>query len=184
MKLLQDKEFLFWKSMIKRRDQIWILKVEFKTMQAYLIVFDFWSMLNRKMTGLILHLVIFFRFSLFIWGLSSHSRIFHSYGRHHNRWRAANFDICRQSWPLTSDGSLACNTYCDTGHPFIMVNCEDTRTYCWAFSSGAVATWFYDLGLSRLGFEHRTCRLRGHALTHCATAATLLFWNIFQSVID
>ena len=41
MKLLQDKEFLFLKSMIKRRDQIWILKVEFKTMQANLIVFRF-----------------------------------------------------------------------------------------------------------------------------------------------
>ena len=24
-------------------------------------------------------------------------------------------------WPLSSEGSLACHTYCDTGHPFIMV---------------------------------------------------------------
>ena len=25
------------------------------------------------------------------------------------------------SWPLSSEGSLACHTYCDTGHPFLMV---------------------------------------------------------------
>ena len=31
---------------------------------------------------------------LFVWALSSHSRIFHSCGRHHYRWRAANFDLC------------------------------------------------------------------------------------------
>ena len=38
---------------------------------------------------------------------------------------------------------------------------RDTHTYCRAFSSGAVATCFYDLGLSRLGFEHPMFRLRG-----------------------
>ena len=37
---------------------------------------------------------------------------------------------------------------------------SDTSTYCWAFSSVAVTTCFYDLGLSRLWFEHRTFRLR------------------------
>ena len=33
---------------------------------------------------------------------------------HHYRW-----------WPLSSEGFLACNTFCDTGHPFIMVILED-----------------------------------------------------------
>ena len=28
----------------------------------------------------------------------------------------------RQSWPLSSDGSLACQVVCDMGQPFIMVN--------------------------------------------------------------
>ena len=41
------------------------------------------------------------------------------------RWRASNFDLCWHSWPLSSEGSLACHTYCDTGHPFIMVISED-----------------------------------------------------------
>ena len=30
-----------------------------------------------------------------------------------------------QSLPLSSEGSLACNTYCDTRHPFKMVISED-----------------------------------------------------------
>ena len=34
-------------------------------------------------------------------------------------------------------------------------------TYCRAFGSGAVTTRFYDLGLSRLGFEHPIFRLQG-----------------------
>ena len=56
--------------------------------------------------------------------------------------------------------------YCDTGHPFIMVISEDcdTHTYYRAFSSGAVTTCFYDLGISQLGFEHPTFRLQGHYL--------------------
>ena len=33
----------------------------------------------------------------------------------------------RNSWPLSSEGSLACHTYCDTGYPCIMVISEDPR---------------------------------------------------------
>ena len=33
--------------------------------------------------------------------------------------------FARHSWPLSSEGSLACNTYFDTEHPFIMVISED-----------------------------------------------------------
>ena len=36
-----------------------------------------------------------------------------------------------------------------------------TNTFCRAFSSGAVTTCLYDLGLSWLGFEHPTFRLLG-----------------------
>ena len=69
----------------------------------------------------------------------------------------------RQSWPLSNEGSLACHTYCDAGHAFIIVISEDRDTdiYCLAFGSGAVTICFNDLGLSRLGFEHPTFRLRG-----------------------
>ena len=37
--------------------------------------------------------------------------------------------FARHSWPLSSEGSLECHTYCDTGHPFIMVISEDPWTY-------------------------------------------------------
>ena len=41
---------------------------------------------------------------------------------HHYRWRAATFDnFCI----LSREGSLACQTYCDMGHPFIIVISEE-----------------------------------------------------------
>ena len=61
---------------------------------------------------------------LFVWGLSSHSRIFHSYGDVIDEGlQILTFD--RLSWLLSSEDSLACHTYCDTWHPFIMVISED-----------------------------------------------------------
>ena len=38
---------------------------------------------------------------------------------------------------------------------------RNTHTYYRAFVSGTVTTCFYDLGLSWLGLEHQTFRLRG-----------------------
>ena len=35
------------------------------------------------------------------------------------------FTFDRHSWPLSSEGSLTCHTYCDTGHPLLMVTSED-----------------------------------------------------------
>ena len=86
---------------------------------------------------------------LCVWGLSFHSGFFHSY------WDVTIIDeglqivtYARYSWPLSSEDSLACNTYCDS------------NTYCRAFCSGAVITSFNDF-LSRLEFEHHTFRLLG-----------------------
>ena len=75
-------------------------------------------------------------------GLSSNSRIVHSYGD--VTIRAANFVL----YMLVTHGHWA-------------VRVRDTHTYCWAFSSGAVTTCFYDLVLSWLNFEHPTFRMRG-----------------------
>ena len=54
------------------------------------------------------------------------------------------------SWPMSSEGSLRCHIYCDTGHPFILVISEDS----W-HSHLIPSAWqlnchylFYDLGLS------------------------------------
>ena len=53
-------------------------------------------------------------------------------------------------------GSLACHTYCDTWH----LRPRYTNTYCLAFSSG-VTTWYNDLDLSQLRFEHPTFCMQG-----------------------
>ena len=57
---------------------------------------------------------------------SPHSRIFHSYGDVFIAGEGLQIlTYARHSWPLSSERSLACHTYCDTGHPFIMVISED-----------------------------------------------------------
>ena len=65
-------------------------------------------------------------FCMFVCGFSSHWRMFHLYGNvtiAGDGRQVSTYD--RHSWSLSSEGSLACHTYCDTGHPFIMVISED-----------------------------------------------------------
>ena len=63
---------------------------------------------------------------LFFWSFSSHSRIFHLFGDVPIAGEGLqNFTYARHSGPLSSEGSLACDTYCYTWHPFIMVISED-----------------------------------------------------------
>ena len=53
--------------------------------------------------------------------------------------------------PLSNEVSLACHTYCETGH-----------SLKWSFPrTRDTHACYYDLNLSRLGFEHPTIRLRG-----------------------
>ena len=44
--------------------------------------------------------------------------------------------FARHSWPLSSEGSISCLTYCDTGRS--SSRSRDTHTFCRAFISGAV----------------------------------------------
>ena len=65
---------------------------------------------------------------LFVWlfFFLSHSRIFYSYGDLTITGKGLQIlTNARNSWPLSSEGSLACHTYCDTGYPCIMVISED-----------------------------------------------------------
>ena len=67
-----------------------------------------------------------YKYDLFVWILSPHSRIFHSYGDVTIAGEGLQIlTYTRHSWPLSSEGSLTCHTYCDMGHPFIMVIFED-----------------------------------------------------------
>ena len=60
-------------------------------------------------------------------GFSSHSRdIFHSYGDVTITGEGLQIlTYALHLWTLSSEGSLTCHTYCDPGHPFIMVISED-----------------------------------------------------------
>ena len=70
----------------------------------------------------------------------------------------------RHSWPLISEGSLSCLTFCDTGHHFIWSSPKtcDAR-YCYkAFNSKTVTTCLNILGISQPGLElpitlHMSC---------------------------
>ena len=74
--------------------------------------------------------------------------------------------------PLSRVDPLACHTCCDTWRPFIMAISKcGTHSYFRSFCIGVVNTYFYDLDLSRLGFDHPSFCLRGNALTDCPTAA-------------
>ena len=66
-------------------------------------------------------------FVMFIWGLSSHSRTFQSYGD--VTITGEGLQILTYAWhtwthELSSEVSYACRTYCDKGHPFIIVISE------------------------------------------------------------
>ena len=75
-------------------------------------------------------------------------------------WVLPIFNYTRWAWPRSSEGSLACHTYCDLlWHVFFIF--DDPWHTRRAFSSGVVTTCFYDGGLSRLGFEHPTFRMQG-----------------------
>ena len=79
--------------------------------------------------------------------------------RHHYRWRAANFDPCSA---LMAIEQWACHTYCDTGHPFIMVISEDPLHSHLLPGVLQLSCHYLLLRLlSRLGFEHTTFRMRG-----------------------
>ena len=90
----------------------------------------------------------------FVCGFTSHWRIFHSNGDVIiiGEWLET---YAWHSWPLSSEGSLTCHTYCDTGHLFkwSCPRTRDTNSCSQAFSSGAVTTCFNDLCLSRPGIE-------------------------------
>ena len=101
-------------------------------------------------------------FVCLLWGgvvpLKNFSHIWRSY---HYWRRAANLTYTRNSCQLDSECSSACHTYCDTGHPFIIVTSNKWALVFWHGESccggsrchrGPVTlsptNCFYDLSLS------------------------------------
>ena len=67
-----------------------------------------------------------FGYCLFVWSLSSHSKIFHSYGKVTIAGEGLQIlTYARNLWPLSSKDYLTRHTYCDTGLPFTMYIFED-----------------------------------------------------------
>ena len=106
----------------------------------------------------------------------SHLRIFHSNGDVTIASEGLQIlTFALRSWPLSSEGSWACHTDCDKGHlrgPVTLTPISE------CLESGAVTTYFFDLGLSQLGFEHPTFHLRGKRsnwLYH--RSGLLVIWN-------
>ena len=110
----------------------------------------------------------------FLLSFTSHSRL-HSYGD--ITITGEGLQILTYTWHSgCSEGYLACNTYCDTSHPFIMVISEDPwhshiLPSVWQWSCHYVPICFYDLGLWHLGFNTHDTACGANALTDCATAA-------------
>ena len=76
-------------------------------------------------------------------------------------------NYARHSWPLSSEGSLACHIYCDTGHPFIMVIARGPVTLTLIAECLALELSLPVLQLRSIAAS--ACE--ANALTHCATAA-------------
>ena len=125
---------------------------------------------------------------LFVCGFSSNSRIFHLYGDvtiASEELQILTFG--RHSWPLNSDSSLACHTYC---HFIIVISEHPWHSHL----TPSVWQWscYYDLGLSRLIFEHLTFRLwdeRSNPLRHrrgwCIIKSLFTpYWKYFNIFVN
>ena len=104
--------------------------------------------------------------------------------RHHYWWRAQDFAYTRHSWPLSNEGSLACHTFCDTGHRFIMVICADCDTPSVAERLAVelpVTTCDNDIGL---GFEHPTFRMQSECFNQLRHRRGPIIGTIRQWVLE
>ena len=120
-------------------------------------------------------MVVFYIRSLFVWSFSSHSRIFHSFEDVTIAGEGLQIlTYVRHLWPLSSEGSLACHAFCDTGHAFIIVISEDVchshhnaERLAVELSLPVLASWVCR------GWDSNTqpSAFGANALTHCATAA-------------
>ena len=89
--------------------------------------------------------------------------------RLHCRWRVANFDLTRQSWPLSSEGSLAFHTYCDTSHQFIMVISEGpghSHLMLSVWQTKVCRGWDSNTNLIYICIYNRLRRRRGPFVSH------------------
>ena len=112
-------------------------------------------------------------------GFSYQSRIFHSFGDVTITDEELQILVYTQhSWPLSSEGSLVCHTYCDTGHPFVWssLRTHNTLTCCQTIGSGAVTTCFqiYHDPESNPDLPH--VRQKLYKMSHCGVYNEAISW--------
>ena len=104
-----------------------------------------------------------------------HSKIFHSIGDVTIVGEGLQIlTYARHLWQLSSKGSLACHTYCDTGHLIIMVKSEDPSQ---SRLMPSIWHWICHYLVYRLrGWDSNTqpSACGANSLTHCATATALM----------
>ena len=107
-------------------------------------------------------------FHLFVClGFSSHLGIFHSCGDVIITSEGLQILTCaRHLWPLSSEGCLACHTYCGTGIrlKWSSPRTRDTHTNYLAFGSAAVTTCFLRLRSVAAGIRTPNFPLAGRTL--------------------
>ena len=85
--------------------------------------------------------------------------------RHHYGEGLQILTYTRHSLPLSSEGSLACHTYRDTGHPFIMVISEDpwqSQRLPWVLQWSCNYMYLFQRLMSVVvGIQNSTFRMRG-----------------------
>ena len=114
-----------------------------KAKKGHILKKRYWISLSYFIQWVKLFLFLFVSVCLFVClGFSSYSRIFHSKDLTITGEGLHILTCARHSWPLSSEGSLPCFTYWDTGHPSIMVIFEDPWHWHRAFSSGAFTVNF------------------------------------------
>ena len=76
-----------------------------------------------------------------VWGLSSHWRIFHSYGDVIITGEGLQIlTYTPHSWPKTSNGSLACHSYCDLGLSRLRFEYREVNTITDCATAAAIST--------------------------------------------
>ena len=102
----------------------------------------------------------------YVCGFPSHLRIFHSYGDITMTGDGLQIlTYARHLWTLNSEGSLACHTSCEAGHPFIMLISQDPwhihllpSVWQWSCHYLFLRLW------SVIRLEHQTFHLWGDRL--------------------
>ena len=104
--------------------------------------------------------------------------------RPHYRWRAANFDLCSalmaiEQWGFFSVPHLWHGPSVYNGH----LRGPATSHLLPSFWQWSCLYLFYDLGLSRLGFEHPTFCLQGQHYNPLRSNSLNLIENIYDSFV-